>query len=272
MGVVEEWIEAKYGVDAPGSERFKREIGEYHASSVGKCPRQVFYMFRDDYRSEASVYFELGREFEELYGAALAWRYGDFSHEELKQFSNRELIDACDRVLGDVECTIEVPYRDHFIQLEGESDWVILAKGQNEIDRVDLTADGDRYVTFDNGEKNVLEDVGIEKVIETKTTKEIGWRQKWGHHQDHEYQLRTYMWAFDCPGELVYLTRNALEEMVFEFTQHPIKQRDLELRVQRLHLKLSENELPDAAPPRDNICKYCEWHDECQSEGGTRWQ
>jgi hypothetical protein len=206
---------------------------------------------------------------EDLYGAVLAVEFGDYSPDDVANMSNQELVDGCDRVRQDVECTIDLGDTD----IVGEADWTILYGGTDPIDHVHLD-DGARRVTYADGTERHLdpdETPPIEKVVETKTSK-IKWREKYGHKFEHEYQVRTYMWAFDAYGEIVYIQRDDLDELVFELVRGSDVEDDMSFRAQRLHMMIDEARLPDADPPRDNICKYCDFRDECKVEGGTRWQ
>lgn len=251
MGLLDEWLEDKYTGDRPGDERFRNEVGEYHASHVGKCLRETFYKFTKGRPDDWSPYFELGNRFEDIYGQALKWKFGN------------------KRVVQDVTCDIQI---DDDIVLTGESDWVVISAQENVPDHVTLHQDGTRTVTFRDGGERHGEGTPIDKVVETKTTKDISWCEQYGHKTAHEYQVRTYMWAFDCTGEIAYMTRNELDEMVFDFERSDTMETDIELRVRELHYSLINESIPDADPPYDGACKWCDFKPECRIEGGTRWE
>lgn len=249
--LIDRWIEDKYTGSSPDDDRFKDQRGEYHASSVSQCPRKWYWDFTREQEDEASVYFELGRVFEKIYGRALTWEFGD------------------DRVKQDVRITI---YLDDDISVVGESDWVVFEEdGRFDIDEVILKQDGTRQAVTNSGD--ILEyNSDIMKVIETKTTKKIEWRKKYGHKPQHLYQLQTYMWAMGVKGEIVYMTRNELDEMVFEFERDEQIEQDIEIRVRQQHNNLDSERVPDTDPITDRKCNYCEWKDSCQELGGSRWE
>lgn len=272
MATIDPYLRDKYTGDHPDSDRFKDERGEYHASNVSNCPRYWWWQFKRDGEDDWSPYFELGRQFELIYGAALAWEYGDFDDSDLKLKKPWEIANECDRVRQDVNIKILI---DDEITITGESDWVVFREGKRyDIDRVVLDRTGDepeRTVVLDDGSIEEYDD-DILKVVETKTTKKIEWREKYGHKKKHQYQLGVYMWAMDSMGELVYMTRNELDEMVFEFTRNPQIESDIEIRVRRHHQNLLDETPPDTDPLTDRACKWCEYKDECQSIGGSHWE
>lgn len=250
-GLIDNWLRDKYTGGSPGSARFKDDRGEYHASSVSQCPRRWYWDFKRETKDEWSPYFELGRMFEKLHGRALRWKYESY------------------RVKQDVEITIHL---DDDITVVGESDWVVFEEGARyNIDKVVLNQDGTRDAITESGD--VVEyNSDIMKVIETKTTKKIEWREKYGYKKKHLYQLQTYMWAMGVRGEIVYLTRNELDEIVFSFDRDSFIESDMEIRVKRHHNNLEEDEPPDTDPLTDRACKYCEWKDDCKKRGGSRWE
>lgn len=249
--LLDNWLEDKYTGDQPDDARFKDTRGEYHASNVSQCPRRWYWDFKREGEDSWSPYFELGRVFERIYGRALEWQYGE------------------DRVKQDVGVTIQLA---DDIEIVGESDWTIFEDGARyEIDEVILNQDGTRDALTEQGE---LIDYGsdIMKVVETKTTKNIKWRRKYGYKPQHLYQVQTYMWPMSCPGEIVYMTRNELDEMVFEFDRDEQIEQDIQIRAQRHHMNLLQDDPPDTDPISERQCKYCEWRDECEQMGGSRWE
>ena len=291
MSLLNDYFQDKYTGDHPDDERFTKEPGEYHASQVSNCHRYWYWDFTRQGEDDWSPYFELGRMFETMYGRALRWKYGD------------------NRVQQDVE--FEMHLSDD-VTLVGESDWVIVEEDTEPIDKVIIDQDNHREFVrrdpkVDLRERldNLRQDVNslgrvpgnvndvvdnlkdylgepreetyhydgqIEKVIETKTTKKIEWRQKYGHKRNHQYQLACYMWAFDAPGEIVYMTRNEADQMVFEFERDVKVETDIEIRALKHHRNLINDTVPGTNPMTENQCKYCEYEDSCKEIGGSRWQ
>jgi len=249
--LIDRWLESKYTGGEPDGARFRDERGEYHASNISNCPRRWYWDFERESEDSWSPYFELGRVFEDVYGRALRWEHGD------------------DRVKQDVNIEIRI---DDDTRIVGESDWTVFKESARyEIDKVTLRRDGTRDAVTHAGDvveygRDVL------KVVETKTTKDIDWRRRYGHKPSHLYQLQTYMWAMDCPGEIAYMTRNELDEMVFDFERDGQVEQDIEIRTTRHHANLLDDEPPDTDPVTDRRCKYCEWRSECESLGGSRWE
>lgn len=249
--LIEQWLEDKYTGDQPDGSRFKDEQGEYHASNVSQCPRKWFWDFTRETEDTWSPYFELGRLFEKIYGRALEWKFGP------------------SRVKQDVG--IEIHISDDMV-IVGESDWVVFEEDfEYQVEKVILKQDGSREAVRHDGTRGEYQGE-IQKVIETKTTKDISWRERYGHKQQHLYQVQTYMWAMDCPGEIAYMTRNELNEMVFEFERSEHIEQDIEIRVRRHDSNLTMNQAPDTDPLTERACEYCEWNDECEELGGSRWR
>lgn len=250
--VVSEYINDKYGSDAPDSDRFKNEIGEYHASEIGTCERRLKWKFERNPQSDPSPYFELGRMYERMYGRALRNKYGD------------------DRVLQDVE--VEIHVTDD-ITIVGESDWCVLREPYDgDTLKYVLHTDGTRVEMRDNETREV--DIGeqlVEKVIETKTTKAIKWKQMYGHSDGHEYQIGVYLWAIGVPGYIVYMERNDASEVSFSIPYNKMLCRDIELRARRHHKNMQSDVLPPTTPLSDQQCKYCPFTDECKQIGGSQW-
>lgn len=275
MSRIDDWLESKYTGDTPGPDRHERRGGEYHASGIGKCLRQNYYKFTEEGTDDWSPYFELGNQFELTYGAALAWHYGTFSQRQLKKLTNEQLITLCPRVVQDVTCNIHLG-EDKMIT--GEADWCVLEPGAGNVSHIELYEDGSRRIDYADGAYEIIDETEytpVQLVIETKTTRKIEWRKKYGYKHEHKYQVGTYMLAFEADGEIAYMTRNELDEMIFEFDYEEERDdsffEDVKLRAQILDHKLGNDELPEADPPRDNICKYCDWKDECKEAGGKRW-
>lgn len=274
MGRVDRFLERRFIFgQREDDERFQDIPRIRHASSLGKCQRQNYYKLTNDTDDVASPYFELGNLFEDLYGAVLAAEYGDFTDDEVANLDNDELVEQCDRLLQDVTCNINLgESAGEEVVITGEADWVVLYGGEKAVDHVELFDDGRRVQYCDGTEEKLDKDktTPIELVIETKTSN-LDWRDKYGHKFEHEYQVRTYMWAFDAKGEITYMERDDFSEMQFEFTRDRDVEDDMEFRAKQLHMKLTTNALPDADPPREHICKYCDWKDQCKIEGGSRW-
>lgn len=287
--MIEDWIRDKYTSDTPDDARFKDIRGEYHSSNMAQCHRRWYWDFKRETEDDWSVYFELGRMFERAYGRALRHEYGE------------------DRVKQDVQVEIR---RDDFT-IVGESDWVVFKEDVDRVEKVILHEDGSRECILedeispirkaledvreqinttdrlsfnaDHVIDNILDSLGepvesrqdyrgqVEKVIETKTTKKIEWRRKYGHKPQHLYQVQTYMWAMDAPGEIVYMTRNELDEMTFTFDRDDKIENDIHIRALQHHRNLDSDEIPDTDPIKERRCKYCEWNSECKEIGGTRW-
>lgn len=75
-GIVKRWLCAEHDQT---DEWHEREVGEYHASTVGKCTRRLYYDFVDDTRPDASAYphFQLGHVLEEQFLSSLKEEFGD---------------------------------------------------------------------------------------------------------------------------------------------------------------------------------------------------
>ena len=262
--VIDNYIQRKYGNSGPGSGRFRRTRGEYHASQVSACQRKLWYSFKEGSESDPSVYFELGRVFERIYGAALAAEYGA-TEDEVKQNLPHELVDCVDRVQQDVG--VEIVIEDDII-LTGESDWVVFEEGVEPLDKV-ILRDGERYAVRD-GTQSPYEGE-VQKVIETKTTKNVGTKQTYGFDEGHKYQVATYMWGFDAPGEIVYMERNDLNTVDFQIEPSEELFMDIEIRIRRHHTNLGRDALPPTTPNSTYDCKYCPFKSQCQKAGGSIW-
>lgn len=274
-GRIERFLERRYVLgERDDDDRFQAIPRIRHASNLGKCQRQNWYKIKRERESEASPYFELGNVFEVMYGAVLASEYGDFTDDEIANLSNKELIDQCDRVHQDVTCNINLGENNgEEVVITGEADWIVQYSGTKPISHVELYENGTRRVEYVDGEETECDADStppVDRVIETKTSS-IEWREKYGHKFEHEYQVRTYMWAFDALGEIAYMERDNWDELVFDISRDSEIEADMAFRAKRLHMKLLDDEVPDAEPPRDNICKYCAFKAECKMTGGTRW-
>lgn len=248
--VIGDYLVDKFTGSDDDDGRFKDTRGEYHASRTGKCPRKWQWIFEKERPDEASPYFELGPIFEDIYGEALKCRYGD------------------DRVLQDVGC--ELRFEDFMIV--GESDWVVLAEdAEYTPELVIRDEEGGRHVMTKEAPKLVDLDGMIDHVIETKTIKTISYVDRYGVGRDYLYQLSTYMWAFDCPGQVSYMERNDLSERVVPFEREKMRETDIFLRAQEQHEALDSSMIRAADPPSDKTCEWCHFTDECQEIGGKRW-
>lgn len=278
MGRIERFLETRYVLgDRKDDERFRDIPRIRHASSIGKCQRQNWYKLKHDKSNEYSPYFELGNRFEDIYGAVLVSQFDDsFDADDVANMENHELIEQSDVVLQDVSCNIQLGegHDSEDVIVTGESDWVVMYDGEKPVSHVELFEDGTRRVEYTDGQEQLLEEdetTGIRLVIETKTSS-IKWRKKYGHKFEHELQVGTYMWAFDAQGEIVYMERDDLSEKAFEFTRDEDREQTIEFRALELHRRLLMDEPPDANPPRDNVCKYCDFKDQCKVTGGSRWE
>lgn len=235
-----------------GSDRFKDERGEYHASAVTRCPRRWKWQFKRGTPDESSPYFELGNLYEDIYGRALRTKYGS------------------DRVVQDVNC--EIHFGD--FSITGESDWCILPEGPEFVpDKVEHWPKEDRPRRVETDRGHVLEqdDTGIDHVIETKTIGNADWVGKYGVKTKYSYQCRTYMWAFGVDGVVAYMERDDLSEVVVELERDSIIESDIEVRCIIHHRNLGEDVPGRATPEEDKECDWCHFQDECEEIGGERW-
>lgn len=263
-----DFLEAKYGQDSPGSDRFRRQVGEYHASQIAVCERKLYWAFTEGTDAPDGMsfnYFELGHLHEQNFGAALAWQYGDFDQQDLGRMSNDELITQCDRVKQDVEIQIEF---EDFI-LTGESDWVVFeSDAYFDIDTIYLLENGERYAKA--GDREIPYDDDVHRVIETKTTKSLDWKAENGPDEKHVYQCYAYMHAMNCDGIVAYIERNTIKDLMCELTYDEARWLDAKYRLQRHHQNLTG----DALPPTTGTeyeCRYCDFKEQCQLEGGSVW-
>lgn len=277
MGRIDEFLERRYVLgNRTDDDRFQDVAHERHASRIGKCQRQNWYKVNRDSDDTYSPYFELGNRFEDIYGAVLISKYDDsFDDEDISNMPNHELIAQSDMVIQDVNCLIKLGESNgEEVVITGEADWVVLYDDRKVPDEVVLNEDGSRTFTYEDGTEETFiddEQTPIRLVIETKTSS-IKWREKYGHKFEHEYQVGTYMWAFDARGEIVYMERDNLDELIFEFVRTQDRENDIAFRAKELHMKVLDDEPPDANPPRDGVCKYCSFRTECEVTGGSRWE
>lgn len=293
MSVLQSWIKAKYTGEQPDDDRFKDVRGEYHSSNVAQCHRRWYWDFkREDDNDDWSVYFELGRMFERAYGRALKHHYGeDRVKQDVMIEIRREEFDIVgeadwvifeedinhrvDKVILHEDGTRTFLEEDRVSQIRDSLD--DLKQSISECDQISFDADSvigklqDAISTHNQAEFQYTGQ--IQKVIETKTTKKIEWRERYGHKPQHLYQVQCYMWAMDCPGEIAYMTRNELDEMVFEFERDKKIETDIHIRCLEHHRNLAEDGIvPETDPIKDNRCKYCDYKSECQVHGGSRWK
>lgn len=255
--VIQEFIENKYGSDSPGSDRFKKERGEVHASQVSNCQRKHYWNHRQPKATDPSIYFELGRMYERMYGRALASVYGE------------------DMVIQDVG--VEIHIHDD-LKIVGESDWCILREPfEGENLKYVLETDGTRREIREYGSRQeghvIDEDTEplVEEVLETKTTRKIKWKRVYGYDESHEYQLSVYMMAMDVPGKIVYMERNDATEWEFEFDRDENMDMDIRIRAQQHYRNLGSDEVPSTSPVSEKECKYCDHQAECKKLGGSKW-
>lgn len=251
--VISDYLTDKFiGNSTGGDSRFRNERGEYHSSSIGKCPRRWKWEFERGTPDEASPYFELGPIYEDIYGEALRSKYGD------------------ERVVQDVECTI------HFEDFEivGESDWVVIEEAPDYIPKhVSHWPNEDRSRRVEGQRGHIFdEDPNIDHVIETKTIKDADWVGRYGVKTKYAIQCRTYMWAFGVPGQVAYMERNDLSERVVPLSREKLQEQDIFLRALRQHRNLGDDRLPRANPEDPHDCEYCHFESECRAEGGQRWE
>lgn len=260
-----EFLNAKYGTDSPGSDRFEKTVGKYHASQISNCERKLYWQFNKGSEPDESSYkyFELGRLHEANFGAALAWKYGDFTPKDVGRLTNEELVEATDRVAQDVMIRVEF---DDFV-LTGESDWVVFEEDADPVELV--VVNGDRTAFVDDEE--VGYDGNIQRVFETKTTKSIDWKLQHGEDKSHRYQIYAYMHAFDSPGTIAYVERDTIAECLVPIEYREEEWLDCELRLTRHHQNLQYGGLPETTPLTDGECKFCDFREECRIEGGKVW-
>jgi CRISPR/Cas system-associated exonuclease Cas4 (RecB family) len=264
--VVEEYLEAKYAGGGPDGGRFEPRDGDVHSSHLSDCRRKRHWKHRRATRADPSPYFELGRVFETLYGAALAYEHDPaVGADELKSSPPWEVARGSDVVIQDVNVAIEVTEGATIV---GEADWVVLRDGAPEPDRVAEPLDGGRTGETAEGER-LDYDGWAEKVVETKTKKDLKWVRGDGPDEKHEYQVYPYMRALDCPGEIAYMQRNDWAEHVFPVELDEATWLDCRARALDLAEAQSAGSPPEPNPLGESECRWCPHKDECGEFGGS---
>lgn len=267
MGIIDNFLDAKYGDGGPGSDRFKVDPSEVHASDTSVCQRK--HWFRHEYGrvNEASPYFELGRMFEMLYGAALAFEHDPaVTPQTLVKHHPWTIGEGSKLVRQDVKIEIEVT---DDVSIVGEVDWVVLSQGI-QLNKVTLHQDGSRTEQVTSLEPRAYTGA-VEKVVETKTKKNVDWVIKQGADKKHKYQVYPYMQALDAPGEIAYMQRNDWEEYVVPVEMTDNDWLDVEVRVRQLGEVTGQEEVPAATPLEESACKWCSFKEQCKANGGSRY-
>jgi len=264
---IQNFLEAKYGDGGPGSDRFEPDPQEIHASSVSVCQRKHFYRSTQGRVNEASPYFELGRMFEMLYGAALAFEHDDtITPQVLVDHHPWEVAEKSKWVQQDVTVTIEL---EDGPDITGEADWCVL----NEpciLNGVTLHADGTRTEDVGTAQQREYRDT-VAKVVETKTTKDLSWKKANGADEKHKFQVYPYMKCFDSEAEIVYMQRNDWDEYSRTVELSDAQWMDVELRVRKLSEVMQQDKVPAATPLEESACKWCSYKDDCRAAGGSRF-
>jgi CRISPR/Cas system-associated exonuclease Cas4 (RecB family) len=273
--VVQDYIQAKYSAGGPGSERFEPDPTEVHASQLSDCQRKRFWKHERAHDADPSPYFELGRVFELLYGAALAHAHDPaIGEHELKANQPWGVAAMSDRVVQDVSVTIELDAG----AITGECDWVVLDPecpaardpgSYGELDAVTLREGGSREALFASGDGMAYDRSWVRKVVETKTKKDLSYL---GTEPDekHRYQVYPYMRAMDCPGEVAYMQRNDFAERTMPVELDDATWVDCVVRATEHMRNYGSDELPPTTP-LDGECRWCPYKQECKREGGSAW-
>ena len=270
-----EYVEAKYGSGGPDADRFGDDPDDVvHTSQVAACQRKHYWNRRRGKPHETSVYFELGRVFEMMYGAALAWERGDLSRAQLAELKPWELADRVDAIEQDVNIGVDFgPAR-----ITGEADWAVykdsaltMVSEHGGVDEVEVNEDGERAVRWHDGEVTRLDSADVsspfELVIETKTKKDLDMLD--GEPQEkHFWQTYGYMYGMGAPGKVTYMQRNDWESADFHLERSDAMDMDLEARVRRKAKNLEQDEVPVADPPSKWSCYYCPHRSSC---GASLW-
>jgi len=263
---VKEYLNAKYSVGGPESDRFKPDAEEVHSSQVSECQRKRWWKHDRGHRADPSPYFELGRVFEVMYGAALAFEYDPATTTNvLKKHSPWEVVERAVRVKQDVGITIELGE----CRIIGECDWVVFESDLT-FDHITLRKDGTRVVYVD-GEEYDYEGRHVTKVVETKTKKDLDWVRQKGPDEKHVYQVYPYVHALNCPGEIAYMQRNDWEELVVPIEYDEDIWMDCMIRAKQHHHNMAGDTVPSTSPLDDDECYFCPFKDECKSIGGSAW-
>jgi hypothetical protein len=282
-GTIERYLDAKYSAGGPGSSRFDPVDGEVHASQVSDCQRKRKWKHERGTRSDPSPYFELGRVFEVLYGAALAFKHDpDVTEDTLKSHPPWEVVELSTAVVQDVNVEIAIGGGASIV---GEADWAVLkpralqhAREAGGPDAFEVHEPGDRTVVWDDGTEHELAGgdgaTPVEKVVETKTKKDLDWVRRKGPDEKHVYQVYPYMHAFDAPGEIAYMQRNDWEELVVPLEYDEDRWLDSLVRA-KAHAR-NQSGAADGVPPttplNEDECRWCDFSHECQQVGGSRWE
>lgn len=268
MVVIEHYLDAKYGGGGPDGSRFDPDPTEVHASQVSDCQRKRFFKHKKGHRSDPSPYFELGRMFELIYGAALAaYHDPDITPDVLAAKHPWEVVERSTRVYQDV--SVEIDCGD--FDIVGESDWVVVDESapQPGIQKV-AVRDGERTMVTRAGD-GIAYNGCVEKVVETKTKGDVTWVERKGHDKKHEYQVYPYIHAMDCDGEIAYMERDNWSEHVVPVEYDPNFWLDVEARAARHAANMSGDEVPAATPMSDGECKFCPFQEECRENGGSQY-
>lgn len=262
--IIEDFIEDKYGSGGPDAARFEPDPTEVHASQVASCERRQWWEHERNPTTEPSVYFELGRMYERMYGRALSSTYEDW------------------RFMQDLGATIRMGrIGGEHREITGESDWVILRQEARDLvdehgqpDEVELLENRNRAVHFPDGHVEKYgqdEQTCVARVDETKTTGNLRWIRSHGHKKKHEYQLAVYQMAFRSPGDIVYMERDDATEWRYSFPHRPEMDLDIRVRAKQRFETYESDELPDTSPLDEDECHWCEFENECQAQGGSIW-
>lgn len=276
---VDGFLQAKYSSGGPGSDRFDPVDNEVHSSQISDCQRKRKWKHDRGTRSDASPYFELGRVFEVLYGAALAHEHDPAVDENvLKSMPSWDVIEESTYVVQDVNMEIAI---GGGAEIVGECDWVVFDEScpgvrdheeYGHLDKVVVSESGDRTAVFESGDEMIYEAGWTNKIVETKTKKDLDWVHKKGPNSEHTYQVYPYMFALDTDGEIVYMQRNDWDELVVPMEFDPDKWLDCVVRA-RAHAKnqAAGNVVPPTSPIDRNECNWCDFSHECKQVGGSRW-
>jgi hypothetical protein len=269
MGVIEGYLEAKYGDGGPDADRFEPVPDVVHASRVSECQRKYYWKNERNHQAGASPYFELGRIFEMMYGAALAYEHDpEVTPEVLSRHPPWEVAERSRVVAQDVSVNIRV---GGGAKITGESDWVVL-EGPMEVqpDRVEA-ADGSRRLVLRDGTERRY-DGEVAKVVETKTKGDIDWPRRDGPDEKHVYQVYPYMHGLDAPGEIAYMERDDWSEHVAGLEYDEDVWLDVKVRAVRHVQNAGGGGTPPTTPLGPDECKWCPFQDECVEVGGSVWR
>jgi hypothetical protein len=269
--VIQNYLDTKYSVGGPGSSRFDPDASEVHASQLSDCQRKRKWKHDRDHRSGPSPYFELGRVFEILYGAALAHHHDpDIDRDVLKCNPPWEVVEMTDVVVQDVNVTIDIGTAD----IVGEADWVVMnLTAPGPLDHVHVEEDGTRTCQFIGGEQSEYSSGWVDKVVETKTTKDLSWKKRKGPDEKHVYQVYPYAHALQCDAEIAYMTRNEWDELVIPVEYDDDMWMDCLLRAREhaRNMQAEEGMVAPATPLDDSACHFCPFQHDCAANGGSEY-